>query len=66
MKNNIYSKELKGGRMFFKKLLGIFFKKIPKMYENIDFFVGKVFSESQKWTKINVQKWNIQNTLCEI
>ena len=66
MKNNIYSKELKGVRMFLKKFLGIFFKKFPKMYENIDFFVGKVFSESQKWTKINVQKWNIQNTLCEI
>jgi len=30
---------------------------------SIENFVGKVFSDFEKWTKINVQKLEIQNTL---
>jgi len=40
------------------KVIYIFLRYLKKKH---CFFGGKVFLKSQKWTKINVQKWKIQN-----
>jgi len=44
----------------------VYISKILK--ENVKktrFFDGKVFLSFEKWTKINVQKWEFQNSTCE-
>ena len=38
---------------------------LKRMYEKTRFFWRKVFLSFRKWTKINVQKWKIQNSTCE-